>query len=60
MARSSAQCRGLSRKPREFRPFVRYPSSTLSNCSSKRGKGEHIDVAPEKTEKCQKGVRYSE
>ena len=56
MARSSAQCRGLSRKRREFRPFVRYPSSTLSYCSSKRGKGEHIDVVPEKTEKCQKGV----
>ena len=56
VARSSAQCRGLRRKPREFRPFVRCPSSTLSNCSSKRGKGEHIDVVREKTEKCQKGV----
>ena len=56
VARSSAQCRGLSRKPRAFRPFVRYPSSTLSNCSSKRDKGKDIDVAPEKTEKCQKGV----
>ena len=50
------RCRGLSRKPRAFRPFVRYPSSTLSNYSGKRGKGEHIDVVPEKTEKCQKGV----
>ena len=28
----------------------------MSNCASKRGKGEHIDVVPEKTEKCQKGV----
>ena len=43
VARSSAQCRGLSRKLREFRPFVRYPSSTLSNCSSKGGKGKDID-----------------
>ena len=46
----------MSRKPREFRPFVRYPSSTLSNCSSKRDKGKDIDVVLEKTEKCQKGV----
>ena len=46
----------MSRKPREFRPFVRYPSSTLSNCSSKRGKGKDIDAVPEKTEKCEKGV----
>ena len=56
MARSSAQCRGLSRKPRALRPFVRYRRSTLSNCTSKRDKGKDIDVAPEKTEKCQKGV----
>ena len=56
VARSSAQCRGLSRKPHEFRLFVRYPSSTLSNCSSKRGKGKDTDVVLEKTEKCQKGV----
>ena len=32
VAKSSAQCRELRRKPREFRPFVRCPSSTLSNC----------------------------
>ena len=56
MARSSAQCRGLSRKPREFRPFVRYSSSTLSNCFSKRGKEKDIDIVPEKTYECQKGV----
>ena len=46
----------MSRKPCEFRSFVRYPSSTLSNCSSKRGKGKDTDVVLEKTEKCQKGV----
>ena len=55
VARSSAQCRGLSRKLREFRPFVRYPSSTLSNCSSKRGKWKNIDVVPEKTQQMSKG-----
>ena len=49
VARSSAQCRGLNRTPREFPPFVRYPSSILSNCSSKRGKGKDTDVVPEKT-----------
>ena len=42
--------------PREFRPFVRYSSSTLSNCSSKGGKRDDIDVVPEKTDKCQHGV----
>ena len=56
MAKSSAKCRGLSRKPHEFRPFVTYPSSALSNSSSKRGQGKVIDVVLEKTEKCQKGV----
>ena len=55
MAKTSAQCRGVSRKPREFRPFVRYSSSTLSNCS-KGGKGKVIDVVLEKTDECQKGV----
>ena len=29
MAKSSGHCRGLRRKPREFRPFVRYSSSSL-------------------------------
>ena len=55
VARSSAQCRGLSRKPRALRPFVRYRRSTLSNCTSKRDKGKDIDVAPEKTENMSKG-----
>ena len=29
VAKGSAQCRGVRRKPREFHPFVKYPSSYL-------------------------------
>ena len=55
-AKSSDQCRGLKRKSREFHPLVRYFCFTLSNCSSKRGKGDRIDIVPEKTETCQTDV----
>ena len=55
VAKSSAQCRGVIGSLVSFVHLLDI-LVTLSNCSSKRGKGEHIDVVPEKTEKCQKGV----